>query len=50
MSQLTYEPKANFDLISPVDRRLLSAELSRYLVDSAAALAADLGLLSLHDL
>jgi putative flippase GtrA len=47
MSQLTYEPKAHFDLISPIERRLLSAELSRYLVVSAAALAVDLGLLAL---
>lgn len=47
MSQLTYEPKAYTDLISPVNRRLLSVELSRYLVVSAAALAVDLALLFL---
>ena len=47
MPQLTYEPKAYTDLISPVNRRLLSVELSRYLVVSAAALAVDLALLFL---
>ncbi len=47
MSQLTYEPKAYIDLISPVNRRLPSIELSRYMVVSAAALAVDLALLFL---
>ena len=47
MSQLTYQLKAARHLISPADRRVLSGELSRYLVVSAAALAVDLGLLAL---
>ena len=47
MSQLTYETKAYSDLISPVNRRLPSIELSRYMVVSAAALAVDLALLFL---
>ena len=47
MSQLSYEPKAQITLITPNGRRILSGELSRYLVVSAVALAADVGLLSL---
>ncbi len=47
MSQLTYEPKAQITLINPNDQRVLSGELSRYLVVSAVALGVDVGLLSL---
>lgn len=47
MSRSSDEPKAQFTLIRPNGRRILSGELSRYLVVSAVALAADVGLLSL---